>query len=195
MATSRFLRTTTSVVMAVADRRGWRCATANAMLREGRIIARRALLGRAAPIRAESRRIPRAMCPGPEIDSTLSGSADGRALLEERPRFEQHGQRRVRQCRGAGLLGQFFAAGAGHDGVMQVRRRRQPEAALQPDLPWQSTSSKSAPRTTWVTPWNRVVDDDRKLIREQAVGAQHHEVADVAREHLLSATPAGDRQR
>ena len=44
--------------------------------------------------------------------------------------------------------------------------------------------SRSAPRTTSVIPCSRVVDDDRELIREQAVGAPDDEVADVAREIL-----------
>ena len=64
-----------------------------------------------------------------------------------------------------------------YDGLRQPRRRCRKI--------WRGVdASRSAPRTTSVIALQRVVDDDRELIGEEAVGAPDDEVADIAREVL-----------
>src|SRR6266567_2046282 len=188
MATSLFLRTTTRVVMAAGESK---CAPSHAGIAGRRadwtdpIIPRtdRSSGRRQHGDRREVRGSPHPMRPGPEF-AERRGPRGQLALAEEAPHLQESWQWVDRQRRGSGLLGKFFAARQNRDGVVQVRRCRQAEPALQPDLArCRGEQIGAAHDVSDVLCC--VVDDDRKLIGEQAVGALDDEIADLSLEPLL----------
>ena len=88
--------------------------------------------------------------------------------------------------RAARLLRELFALRVDDHGVVQIGRCGQPQLLLQPDLPRRRGEQIRAADDVGDRLVG-VVDDHRKLVREQPVGALDHEVADVAVEPLLLA--------
>ena len=89
----------------------------------------------------------------------------------------------LRQRRGARLLGELFAGGVDRDRHVQIGRRRIAEPALQEDLARRRGEQIGAAHDVRDL-LQRVVDDDRELVRVEPVGAPDDEIADVAREVL-----------
>ncbi len=109
------------------------------------------------------------MRPGPEF---ADRRRPGRwlALAEEAPRLQERGQGIDRQRRGSGLLGELLAARQDRDRMVQVRRRRKTEPALQPDLARCRGKQIGAAHDVG-NALRCVVHDDCELIREQTIGA------------------------
>src|SRR5439155_3464928 len=194
IATSLCLRTTTSVVMVAgeagdaAPSRQSRRAVRNRRNRSHELYRlRRSPRGRQHENRWQRSGRPRAFRPLPEVGDGFRCSGWLR-LRKEIPCPQERGQRiGVIQRRRAGLLRQLLAAGQDRDRVMQIRWRRQPELALQPDLARRRCKQISAAHYMRDL-LGSVVDDDRELIGEDAVGALDDEIADVAIQALLLPT-------
>src|SRR5439155_22470032 len=194
IATSLCLRTTTSVVMVAgeagdaAPSRQSRRAVRNRRNRSHELYClRRSPRGRQHENRWQRSGRPRAFRPLPEVGDGCRCSGWLR-LRKEIPCPQERGQRiGVIQRRRAGLLRQLLAAGQDRYRVMQVRWRRQPELALQPDLARRRCQQISAAHYVGDR-LGSVVDDDRELIGEDSAGALDDEIADVAIQALLVPT-------
>jgi hypothetical protein len=117
-----------------------------------------------------------------------------RFLAEKAPRGGERGKRVARQRRRARLLRQLLAVGIERDRYVQIRRRRIAERPLQRDLP-RCRSEEIGAAHDMRDALVEIIDDDRDLVGEQAVGAPDDEIADVARKvlPLRSLQPIGKR--
>ena len=112
-------------------------------------------------------------------------SARGRAP----PGGPQRLQRPVQVQGRAPVCFDSFSPFAQHQRRVQVARRRQAELALQQDLPRRVAGQVFAADDV-ADALRRIVDDDRQLVGEDAVGAAQHEVADAGGDFLaLPAEP------
>jgi len=82
----------------------------------------------------------------------------------------------VVERRGTCLLGQLVAVRVEHQRDVQVAGCRQPEQALQQDLPGRRADEVGTAHDVGDS-LRPVVDDDRQLISPQAIGAAQHEIA------------------
>ena len=117
------------------------------------------------------RRRPARAAHGARTPPTSAASDAGSGWSRKRHAASERGQRIVRQRARARLLGKLLAGAVDRDRDVQVRRRAASRAARCRWICRGVDDSRSAPRTTSVIACSRIVDDDRELVREQAVGA------------------------